>query len=288
MPLFFKFVPTSTTAILETFGKFTKTKGPGINFYIPFVQKITPISNRLKQDNFKFEVKTKDNVFANLNIAVQYRITELDTEKAFYSLSDPIKQIDSLIENTVRAKAPKMELDQLFESQDDICIAVSEKLSKTMSEFGYTIAKTLVTSIEPNNEVKNAMNKINASKRLKEAAINEADADYIKKIREAEADRDRKRLQGEGISQQRLAIMKGYQEGVDNLAKNFGLNPQVVIDFVMKTQHLDTIASIGKSNNTKTIFVDHNPINMFGKKIIEANETNYNGKNETNSNEKLD
>ena len=280
MPFGICFIRSSTTGIRETFGKFTKIATPGLNFYIPFLQRITPISNRLRQDTFKFEVKTKDNVFTRVHIAVQYKIKDSDTRKAFYSLSNPVEQIDAYIENAVRAKVPQMELDHLFESHDEICKDVSEKLAAKMADHGYTIENTLITSIEPSTEVRDAMNQINASKRLKEAASNEAEAMYIRQIREAEADKDRKRLQGEGISQQRLAIIKGYEEGIEGLTGRLGLNPKDIIDFVMRTLQLDALQSLSKSNNAKTIFMDHSPRSSFRREMMMAREGGSGGKME--------
>ena len=265
-------IRTANTGIRETFGRFTGTAKPGLNFYVPFIQRIVPISNRLSQNTFNFEVKTKDNVFANLKIAVQYKIMEEDSEKAFYSMNDPIEQVDAYIENVVRSQVPKMNLDELFESQDYICKSVSEQLSKGMQQYGYTIQNTLVTGIEPDKNVKEAMNHINASKRLMEAAKNEADAEYIKRVREAEADRDRKRLQGEGISMQRLAIISGYKEGIETMSNDLSLSAKDIIQFVMQTQRLDTLEAIGRSNNAKTLFLEHNT-NDLRKSVLEANES---------------
>lgn len=273
--MFFKFIQTSTTGVVQTFGKFTRTVGPGLNFYVPFVQKITPISNRLQQSTFDFEVKTKDNVFARLNLAIQYKIQPNKTEEAFFSLDDPVGQIDAYIENVVRSKVPGMELDSLFESQDDICRSVSESLCEKMERYGFTIENTLVTNIEPSKDVKEAMNRINATERMKAAAKNEADANYITMVRQAEADKDRKRLQGEGMSEQRLAILRGYEEGVGHMATNLGVTPQDVISFVLKTQHLDTVEAIGRSNNAKTIFYNHNPgSESLRDSIIQGKEVN--------------
>lgn len=274
--MFFKFISTSTTGVLQTFGKFTKTVGPGLQLYVPFIQKITPVSNRLTQDTFKFEVKTKDNVFATLELAVQYKISPDNTEKAFFSLDDPKQQIDAYIENVVRSRTPRMKLDELFESQNDICRSVSEELSDKMKDYGYTIENTLVTGINPATAVKEAMNNINASERLMEAARNEANAGFIKKVREAEADRDRKELQGKGIALQRRAIFEGYEIGVQNMATTLGLSPQQIIDFITKVQHLDTLEGIGKSTNAKTIFIQHEPNNTIANKFMQANEARGN------------
>lgn len=265
---FFRFVGTAHTGVKQSFGKFTELCPPGLNFNIPLVQKITVVSNMVQNKNFEIRVKTKDDVFADLHIGVQLQILPEDTEKAFFKLQDPSKQIESYIQNIVRSQAPKMTLDNLFESQNTISKSVSEHLKTRMSEFGYTIIDTLVKDIVPDKEVSTAMNKINASERLKQAAKNEADANYIREIRQAEADRDRKILQGEGISGQRLAILKGYETGVDNMAKSLGLTPRDIIDFVMKTQHLDTLESIGKSPNAKTVFMAHDP-NSSSLKLVE-------------------
>lgn len=252
----FRFVNTSTTGIVETFGKFTRTTPPGLNFYVPIFQRFNTISNRLQQNSFRFDVKTKDDVFARVNIAVQYKVEPENAAKAYYSLSNPIAQMDSYIENSIRGYAAKKELNTLFEEQDSMCKAVNAELLPKMRDNGFTIMNTLVTEIEPAAEVKNAMNHIYASERLKVAAKNEADAEYIKQVRTAEADAERKRLQGEGISQQRTAIMDGYRETIGHM-RDLGLEPTDILKFVEKVQHLDTMEAIGRSNNAKTIFMDN-------------------------------
>lgn len=269
-----RFIQTSSSAIVQTFGRYTKTVGPGLRLYIPVIQKITPVSHRLQQNNFHFQVKTKDNSFVRLGLAIQYRIKPENTQKAFFSLDDPIRQMDSYIENEIRAKVPTMDMDDLFKSQDDICTTISSKLGQKMNEHGYTIENTLVTEIEPPKEIVDAMNKINASARLREAAKNEADANYIKETRQAEADRDRKRLQGEGIAAQRKAIMDGYREGIQSMSDKLGLAAREVMGLVMNTQHLDTLETIGKSANTKTLFINHEPntSNSYQRALLQTKE----------------
>jgi regulator of protease activity HflC (stomatin/prohibitin superfamily) len=270
--MFFKFVKTSTVGVKTTFGRFTKTVQPGLIWYIPLVQSVDLVSIRVRQKNFKFNVKTKDNVFTGLELAVQYKIEPDDVEKAYFSLSNPVEQIGSYIENTVRSHIPTMSFDQLFESQNTIGEYVNSDLKSKMSDYGYTIVNTLITTIQPPDEVIVAMNKINASSRLKEAAKNEAEAEYIKKVKEAEADRDRKRLQGEGISLQRLAIVKGYEEGISGMSSKFNLSAKDIINFVMSTQHLDVLETIGKSENSKVLFLNHNE-NKLREVLMQANES---------------
>lgn len=251
-----KIIQQSTTGVVQTFGRFSRLVGPGLRFKIPFIQKITMVSNRLQQETFVFEVKTKDNVFTKLGLAIQYKIEPEDTDKAFFQLNNPREQIDSYVENVVRSHVPKMLLNELFESQDEICHTVNDLLKSKMKSYGYTIENTLVTTIDPDPDVKAAMNKINANARLREASIYEAEILYIKQLKEAEADRDRKRLQGEGISQQRLAILSGYEESVNAMAVKFGVSPKDIINFVQTIQELDTMERIGQPPNTKILFFE--------------------------------
>jgi regulator of protease activity HflC (stomatin/prohibitin superfamily) len=273
----FRFIPTAATGVKQTFGKFSGLCKPGLNFYVPLVQRIDVVSNQVQNKDFQLRVKTRDNVFTDLNIGVQVQVRSDDTERAYFSLENPEEQIDTYVQNVVRSKVPTMKLDELFESQGDIGESVRSALDEKMSEYGYTIIDTLVNDISPDPEVMRTMNAINASERMKEAAKNEAEAEYIRKVREAEADRDRKILQGEGISGQRLAILKGIEEGVDQMASSLGMTPRDVASFVLETQRMDMMENIGTSHNAKTIFMDHrrdegNDGDNLRKAVMEANE----------------
>lgn len=265
-------IETATTGVLQTLGKFNRQLKPGFNFYIPLIEKVSLVSNRLSQQTFEFEVKTSDNVFAIMKLAVQYRITEENSSTALFSLDNPDEQIGAFIENEVRSHSSKSQIDQLFESQDSISQAVSKELSEKMKTFGYEIESVLVVNIDPNAEVKKSMNLINANKRLLEAAKYEADAKYISRVRDAEADRDRKHLQGQGTSLQRKAIIDGYRESIDEMSDKLNVSHERIIDFVVKTQHLDMLEQIGKSSNTKTIFMEHTPSSRLMEDISMANE----------------
>eukprot|EP00211_Chloroparvula_japonica_P017469 CAMPEP_0119126848 /NCGR_PEP_ID=MMETSP1310-20130426/5609_1 /TAXON_ID=464262 /ORGANISM="Genus nov. species nov., Strain RCC2339" /LENGTH=267 /DNA_ID=CAMNT_0007117039 /DNA_START=247 /DNA_END=1047 /DNA_ORIENTATION=+ len=266
--MFFKFIPTSVTGVRTTFERVSGLLRPGLNFYIPFIQRVELVSNRLRQDVVRFDVKSKDNVFSTIGLAVQYRVKPEDSAKAYFSLEDPVAQIESYIENVVRAKVPQLTLDELFESQAYLCEQVSANLYEKMIEHGFTIENCLVTEIEPDADVKQAMNRINASERLREAAKNEADANYLKEVRQAESDKERKRLQGEGISQQRLAIITGYQDSMSRMSSKLDLSPKEVIAFVSRVQELDTMEHLGKSPNTKILFFERGQMDPLTDSIV--------------------
>lgn len=259
---FFTFVDTASVGVRQSFGKaggiFTSqvTVDPGFRIYMPILQSISHVSTRQAENTFSVEVKTKDNVFAQLAISVQWRIEPSNVERAFFSLTHPLDQIRSYVENVVRAQAPSTTLDELFADQDALAAKVAEVLEKKMDTHGYTIVDTLITDIEPEAKVKNAMNEINATARLKEAAQNEADAFYIKAVREAEADAERKRLQGQGISDQRTAILDGYKDGIKDISSSLGISAMDILTFVQSVQHMDMVENVGKSDNVKVLFID--------------------------------
>ena len=235
---------------------------PGINFYIPFYQKVVGrIYTNTLQNNFTFNVKSKDNVFADLKMSVQYRV-ENDAQQiknAYYSLDDPIKQLEAYIEDGVRSTAPTMTLDELFESKDTICNQVKKELFPRMKEHGFSIVNTLITDINPDPEVKVAMNKINATARLALAAQNEANAKKIAAVTEAQAEKERKKLLGEGVADQRQAILAGYKESIEDFCANLKITPKEAINLTIVSQYMDMVEKMGTSANNKTVFVPYGP-----------------------------
>jgi regulator of protease activity HflC (stomatin/prohibitin superfamily) len=194
--MFLTFIKQSTSGVVTTFGKYSRTMKPGLRVYTPILQKVHRVSNRTQQNEFNFRVMTKDKVFTDMKLAIQYKIKEEDSYKALFSLDDPIAQMSSYVENSIRSHAPNTTLTTLYESFDKISDIISNDLREKMASHGFTIENILMKGIEPDPKITDAINSISASERLKEAAKNEADAYYIKKVKEAEADRDRKILQG--------------------------------------------------------------------------------------------
>jgi regulator of protease activity HflC (stomatin/prohibitin superfamily) len=127
-----------------------------------------------------------------------------------------------------------------------------------MMVFGYDIIKTLVTDIDPDAQVKEAMNRINASEREKIAAQFEGDAARILIVEKAKAEAESKRLQGQGIADQRREIARGLEESVEVLNK-VGINSQEASALIVVTQHYDTLQSIGGESNSNLILLPNSP-----------------------------
>lgn len=255
----FFMVKQQTAAIIERFGRFVSVRNSGLQFKIPLVDKIAGrINLKIQQLDVVVETKTKDDVFVRLKISVQFQVVKTQVYDAFYKLENPADQITSYVFDVVRAEVPKMKLDDVFERKDDIAIAVKRELNDAMSNYGFDIIKTLVTDIDPDMQVKAAMNRINAAEREKVAAEFEAEADRIKIVAKARAEAESKRLQGQGIADQRREIARGLEESVDVL-NNVGINSQEASALIVVTQHYDTLQSMGEQTNSNLILMPNSP-----------------------------
>lgn len=252
-------VKQQSSAIVERFGKFKSIRESGLHLKIPLVDKISGVLNlRIQQLDVIIETKTKDNVFVKMKVSVQFKVIKEKVYDAFYKLEYPHDQITSYVFDVVRAEVPKLKLDDVFERKDDIAIAVKRELNEAMTTYGYDIINTLITDIDPDIQVKNAMNRINAADREKTAAEYEAEASKIRIVAKARAEAESKRLQGQGIADQRREIARGLVESVDVLNK-VGINSQEASALIVVTQHYDTLQAIGADTNSNLILLPNSP-----------------------------
>lgn len=254
-------VRQQTVVIIERFGKYQTTSGSGIHVRLPFgIDKIAArIQLRLLQSEIIVETKTKDNVFVTLNVATQYRVNEQNVTDAYYKLMRPEAQIKSYIEDALRSSVPKLTLDELFEKKDEIALEVQHQVAEEMSTYGYIIVKTLITKVEPDAEVKQSMNEINAAQRKRVAAQELANADKIKIVTAAEAEAEKDRLYGVGIAQQRKAIVDGLAESIQELKDaNVGMTEEKIMSILLTNQYLDTLNTFAAKGN-QTLFLPNHP-----------------------------
>ena len=254
-------VKQQTFAVIERFGKFSRVTDPGLHFRIPIMETISGrVSIRVNELNVKIRTKTNDNVFVDLLIAVQYFVDGRDRVwDAFYKLTNPQQQMESWIFDTVRAKVPTMILDDVFEKKEDIATDVEQSLTERLQYYGYSLVRALVNDIQPDAGVADAMNEINRQQRLRVAAEHEGEAKKIIVVKEAEADAESKRLSGEGIADQRTAIVEGLRESVSKTSKTLGVEAEAVMTLVLMTQYYDMLTEVGKHSTTNTILLPHTP-----------------------------
>lgn len=254
-------VRQQTVVIIERFGKYQTTSGSGIHVRLPFsIDKIAArIQLRLLQSEIIVETKTKDNVFVTLNVATQYRVNEQNVTDAYYKLMRLEAQIKSYIEDALRSSVPKLTLDELFEKKDEIALEVQHQVAEEMSTYGYIIVKTLITKVEPDDEVKQSMNEINAAQRKRVAAQELANADKIKIVTATEAEAEKDRLHGVGIAQQRKAIVDGLAESIQGLKDaNVGMTEEKIMSILLTNQYLDTLNTFAAKGN-QTLFLPNHP-----------------------------
>jgi len=255
----FFIVKQQSAAIIERFGRYQSVRQSGLQLKIPVIDKVAGrLSLKIQQLDVIVETKTKDDVFVKLKVSIQFKVIKEKVFEAFYKLDFPDEQITSYVFDVVRAEVPKMILDDVFLKKDDIAIAVKTELNEAMAEYGYDIIKTLVTDIDPDQQVKEAMNRINASEREKVAAQFEGDAARILIVEKAKAEAESKRLQGQGIADQRREIARGLEESVEVLNR-VGINSQEASALIVVTQHYDTLQSIGGETNSNLILLPNSP-----------------------------
>ena len=267
-------VETAQVAIVTRFGKFLRAAEAGLNWKTPFIDRVQGrVSLRVEQIKLIMETKTQDNVFVTIPISVQTRVRPEKVYDAFYRLSDPAAQIQSYVEQVILGHVPGMTLDEVFASQSTIAAAVRKELDVDMAGFGYEIVNVLVTDIVPDEKVKSAMNDINAAQREQVAANARGEAEKILVVKKAEAEAESKALQGQGIANQRKAIIEGLQGSIEQFQKIVGgTTTSEVMQLVLVTQYFDTLKSIGESDKTNTLFLSHAPgaVKEISEQILDS------------------
>src|SRR5579872_2659365 len=257
-------VEQQSRAIIERFGRYIRTARPGLNFKLPYVEGVVQrVSLRVQQLIVEVETKTLDNVFVKLFVAVQYRVVEGSEADSYYKLQDHVEQIKSYVLDVVRAKVPRMNLDEVFEKKDDVGTSVKTELDASMKVYGFEIPNALVTDVNPADNVKAAMNEIQTQQRLQVAAAAKGEANKILVVKNAEAEAESKHLQGQGIANQRRAIIDGLRESITAFTEKVGsVNEQEALNLVLLTQYFDTIKEVGVSSASKVILLPHGPSGM--------------------------
>ncbi|MEN2435324.1 SPFH domain-containing protein [Weeksellaceae bacterium A-14] len=252
-------VKQETAAIVERLGKFHSVRHAGLHLKIPFIDQIAKRLNlRIQQLDVLIDTKTLDNVFIKMKVSVQYQVIKNQVGDAYYKLEYPEGQITAFVFDVVRAEVPKLKLDDVFVRKDDIAVAVKGELQDAMNSYGYDIIKALVTDIDPDEQVKHAMNRINAAEREKTAAEYESEAQRIRIVAVAKAEAESKKLQGQGIADQRREIAKGLEESVKML-NNVNIGSQEASSLIVVTQHYDTLQSIGATNRSNLVLLPNSP-----------------------------
>jgi regulator of protease activity HflC (stomatin/prohibitin superfamily) len=253
-------VQQQTEAVIERFGKYVRAAGPGLNFKIPFIERISRrMSLRILQITVSVSTLTADKVSVDLGISVQYHVLPGKVFEAAYKLNNHLEQINSFVFDVVRATVPKMKLDDVFEKKDNIAVQVKTELSDIMEQFGYGIVKALVTDIEPDAKVRDAMNQINEAQRLRVAATERGEAEKILKVKAAEAEARSTELQGVGMANQRKALIDGLKDSIADFKDAIaGTDAREVMNLVLLTQYFDTLKSMGDKGNN-TVMLPHSP-----------------------------
>lgn len=256
-------VEQQTVRIVERFGKFLKMGRPGLNFKLPLIDSVSrPFDMKLQQLTVASETKTKDNVFVRIDVAIQYEPIPEKVYEAYYRLQNPGNQITSYVYDSVRSQVPELTLDDVFLQKNTIADSIEKALEEHMTEFGYSVVKVLVIDVVPDKQVQDAMNEIQAATRLAQAAQQKGEAAKTLVVKNAEAEAESKKLQGEGIANQRKAIIEGLKESIASMAEAVGVDSKEVMNLVLLTQYFDTMKEVGTGSGSKVVFLPSSPGGM--------------------------
>ncbi len=222
------------------------------------------VSNRvsLRQQNFSNEGKypSGDKVIVDITTNLIYAVnpTEDGIQRYTYVLLDPHGSIGAIIENSLRTYIAKETHEGILEKKEELALHIQGDLEKQFSEWGMLIRSFQITNVTFPTTITDAMSEVVASQQLRKAAENKGEAIKIQAIKEAEAEKERKRLQGEGIALEREAIAEGLKKSIETVQEATKQSSSEILAILNLTQYLDTLKSIGMGNNAKVIFMDTN------------------------------
>lgn len=256
VPCFFT-ISTSEVGVIERFGKFSHLANPGLRCIIyPLDSLVGRLTFRVQQLDVRVETKTLDNVFIQTVVSIQYQVLPEKAYEAFYELTNPTQQITAHVYDVMRSQLPTLELDAVFEAKEELALAVKNSLTEVMGQYGFQILQALITDLDPDQRVKNAMNEINSSKRLKFAVAERAEGDKILKVKSSEAEAESKYLSGVGVAKQRKAIVDGLRTSIVDFSEGVqGTKSKDIMDLLLLTQYFDCVRDVGVAGCCKTTFV---------------------------------
>lgn len=259
---------------MERWGKFERVASPGLIMWLwPCTEMRGKMTMRIQQLDVICETKTLDNVFATVQVSVQFMVMKDKVKQAYYELTNPKDQMRAYVYDTLRAAICAMTLDQAFENKDGISDNIKGSLHKVFTGYGFEIHQALVTDISPNESVKHAMNEINSSKRIKEASFQRAEGEKVLKVKRAEADAESMHLSGLGVARSRHAIMDGLKESIIEFNSDVsGTTAADIMDLLILTQYFDTLQDVGKKPGTRVIFTGDS--NAVRDGIMQSNASN--------------
>jgi regulator of protease activity HflC (stomatin/prohibitin superfamily) len=255
-----RIVEQNTVAVVEFLGKYRRTMGAGLNILVPFFEQIRERVT-LRQQNFALSghYPSKDKVIVTVGTNLIYAanaVGEDGVKRYVYALDNRNQSIAAAIENSLRTYIAKETHEGILEKKEELAQHIKMDLERQFDEWGMVIKSFQITEVTFPVAISDAMSQVVASEQLRKAAENKGEAVKIQAIKEAEGEKERKRLQGEGIALEREAIANGLKESFAIIGEATGKGATDVMALLTLTQYLDTIKTIGGSDNTKTIFLD--------------------------------
>ncbi len=273
-----KIVRQNTVLVIEMLGKYNRVMTAGLNVKFPLLERVAKVVT-MRSQNFviagKYPSADKVIVDVNTNLIFTVNPTEDGIQRFTYALQDAATSIGATVENSLRTYIAKETHEGILEKKEELALHIQRDLEIQFAEWGMLIKSFQITNVNFPLTITDAMSEVVASLQLRKAAENKGEATKIQAIKEAEAEKERKRLQGEGIALEREAIAEGLRRSVETMQKITNQTSAEIMAILNLTQYLDTLKTVGGSTNSKVIFMDTSvsKTSELMKQLIASSET---------------
>ena len=256
-----KFVPQNRAYLIERFGKFQSTKEAGLNFIIPFIDRISA-DRSLKEkavDVPEQSAITKDNISLSVDGVLYFRV--LDPYKATYGIDDYEFAVTQLAQTTMRSELGKMELDKTFEERDVLNTNIVSAINEAAGPWGIQVLRYEIKDIVPPQSVMEAMEAQMKAERVKraqilesegdrQAAINRAEGEKASVVLAAEADKEEQVLRAEGEAKAIVAVATAQAEALRQVGEAAATEEgQKAIQLDLATKAIEAKHAIAKESS---------------------------------------
>ena len=256
-----KFVPQNRVFVIERFGKFQSSKEAGLNFILPFIDRISADRSLKEQavDVPEQSAITKDNISLHVDGVLYFRV--LDPYKATYGVDDYLFAVTQLAQTTMRSELGKMELDKTFEERDLLNTNIVSAINDAAGPWGIQVLRYEIKDIVPPQSVMEAMEAQMKAERVKraqilesegdrQAAINRAEGEKASVVLAAEADKEEQVLRAEGEAKAIVAVATAQAEALRQVGEAAATEEgQKAIQLDLATKAIEAKQAIAKESS---------------------------------------
>ncbi|MEQ8368744.1 MAG: SPFH domain-containing protein [Roseicyclus sp.] len=256
-----RIVPQSEQHVVERFGRLKSVLGPGINFIVPFLDRVAHRVSILERQlpNAEQDAITKDNVLVKIDTSVFYRI--LEPEKTVYRIRDVDGAIATTVAGIVRAEIGKMDLDEVQSNRNQLIAQIQKSVESAVDDWGIQVTRAELLDVNLDQATRDAMLQQLNAERERRAAVTRAEG--LKRAVELQADGDLYAAKQEAEARRVQADAEAYATGV--VAEAIAKGGLEAVQYNIALEQVKAIGNMASGSGTQTIVVPADAADAFGK-----------------------